>query len=158
MNCRLLRGYRQVFPRGGVAGWLPALLAVAKCLLPCPGKAKLVLKANKSSPGLHPVAPTRYPAAAGSDAVGLGVLDGWGGWGSSPVFTPRCARRQAALGVPTPHPLIPFGSFSKAVISGNAFWGGGLSFLSFGLFLLQMASPTGSGVGVHAVTCLFLAV
>lgn len=121
------------------------VLGVSKCLPPCPGKAKLILKTNKSSPGLPPV-PLCYPPAAGSECCWS-----WGGrwlwWGSSPLLTPQCrvGARLHQGSLPLTSSYL-FQSFSKATIPCNAF-GVGIPPVFFGLFFLQAASPARSECG-----------
>lgn len=165
MNCHSLCDHWQHHPGIPPRWWCgqaargvahTVVLGVSKCLPPCPGKAKLILKTNKSSPGLPPV-PLCYPPAAGSECCWS-----WGGrclwWSSSPLLTPQCrvgARlHQGSL------PLTPDTIFGVSLRPQYHVmplgWEFLLSFLGFSSFR-QLHLP-GVSVGVGAVGRLFLAV
>lgn len=63
------------------------MFVVSRCLPPCPGEAKLILKANKSSPGLPRVL-LCYPPAAGVNAAVSGCQVAL--VGQQPFAYPQC--------------------------------------------------------------------
>lgn len=104
-GCVVIGNSTQVFPRGAGVGRLPGvqltpccLFVASKHLLPCPGKAKLILKTNKSRPGLPPVLLCDPPA--GRECCGVPAR--WLWWGSSPLFVPSAGREQGYIRDPCP--------------------------------------------------------
>lgn len=142
----------QVFPRGGVAGRLPAMLVVTKCLPPCPGKAKRVLKTSQAQGCVMSCSCIilQWQAAmlgvSGCQAalrLPLGVKWEQGDWlhRGFLALTASCH----------------FGSFSKAMVTCNPFGVGGCPFFPLGFSSFTRLHPPGVSVDVRAVSCLFLA-
>lgn len=115
---------------------------MSKCLPPCPGKTKIILKTSKSSPGLPPVLLCCPPAAGSECCWSRGAR--WLWWGSSPLLTPSAGWEQGYIGDPCPSP--PNTIFRVSELACNAF-GVGIPPVFFGLFFLRAASPARSECG-----------